>query len=95
MSKFALVSTVDTMGEKFPGHCVMVFDNKLDAVLHAIKILEQAGQVQHVEDENVYAMGEDHYEYPADALKAWQDSLTPTEFFHVMPVVEAVAHISG
>jgi hypothetical protein len=88
MSNFALVSTVDSMGEEFPSHCVMLFDTERDAILHAVKrIVACDPTTKYIEEEEVWTMGNDHWDEPNDFLEAWQDNLSPTEYFHIKPVV--------
>lgn len=87
MSKFALVSTVDSMGPEFPGHCVMLFENLRDAYQFATELVaKHDNSFQYIPDEALWLVGDEHYECPEDALAEWQSNLGPTEFFHVMPV---------
>ena len=90
--KFALVSTVDSMGSEFPGHCVITFDTERDAILYAAKTIVKFDKTTaYVESEENWLIGEeDHYDDPVDFLEAWQDGLDATEYFHVMPVREAL-----
>ena len=86
--KFALVSTVDSMGSEFPSHCVTLFETERQAVLYAVRrIVESDENASYNEDEEVWTMGEDHWENPDDFLGAWQFGLDVSEYFHVMPVV--------
>jgi hypothetical protein len=84
MSKFALVSTVDTMGEGFPHHCVMLFDTREEAVASAVKIIEKHDD--RVLENGYWYLGTEQYQSSEELLEAWQDGLTMMEFFHVMPV---------
>ncbi len=84
---FALVSTVDTGGPEFPGHCVMLFETETEAYLYAMKcIAEHDETVKYVEDEALWEVGDEHFDSAIDALFAWQDGLGITEYFHVMPI---------
>ena len=83
MSKFALVSTVDTMGEDFPGHCVMVFETEEEAVKFAVQVIRVA---EGIDGDSLVLDGDEH-ETPEEFLEAFQDTLDITEFFHVMPIV--------
>lgn len=94
VERFALVSTVDTMGEEFPGHCVMLFDTEREAIFHAVKcIVEHDDTVEYVEEEALWTMGEEHFDDAQDLLNAWQDGLDLTEFFHVLPVKGPVVRL--
>jgi hypothetical protein len=84
MSKFALVSTVDTMGECFPHHCVMLFDTREEAVEAAVRIIEKHDD--RVIVNGAWWLGTEQYETAEQLLEAWQDGLGLMEYFHVMPV---------
>jgi hypothetical protein len=90
MSNFALVSTVDTMGEEFPGYrnCVIVFDSEKDAILFAAKtIVKHDESTAHLESLGKWFIaGYNVFDDPEDFLDAWQTGLDSTEYFHVMPV---------
>lgn len=88
--KFALVSTVDSMGSEFPSHCVTLFETEREAIQYAVKcIVDLDESASYIEDEEVWTLGEDHFETPDDFLDAWQSSLDMCEYFHVKPVVAA------
>lgn len=90
MSKFALVSTVDSMGPDFPGHCVFLFDEKRDAYEFAMDLIcEHDESVEYIDDEMLWLVGDEHFDLAEDALTEWQSNLSPTEFFHVIPVEES------
>ncbi len=86
MSKYALVSTVDTIGDGFPCHCVMVFDTEEAAVNHAVSLIAEY-------DDSVslgmggWTMGGHTWTDAKEFLQSWQESLDLTEFFHVKPIV--------
>ena len=91
MSKFALMSTVDTMVPDFPSHCVMLFETEREAVQYAVAcIVLYDERTSYIPDEEVWTIGEDHFDSPDDFLDAWQSQLETTEYFHVKPVVEAL-----
>jgi hypothetical protein len=84
MAGFALVSTVDSMGPDFPGHCVMLFDTEEDAVKHAVQLIRVA---EETEGDSVLVLDGEKYETPEEFLDAFQRSLSYVEYFHVMPIV--------
>lgn len=87
MSKFALVSTVDTMGDGFPGHCVMLFETKEAAIQHAVDLILQHDKS--IEANECRWIGAEHWESAKKFLEDWQFmTLHPTEYFHVMPVAD-------
>lgn len=94
MTMFALVSTVDTLGEKFPSNCVMLFRTEGEAYDFAAELLVAHGK--HVTETEVgwqYSSGssvDDAMEYltAASLVIDWQDSLSSTEYFHVFPVAD-------
>lgn len=91
VTKFALVSTVDSMGKGFPSHCVILFENERDALLYACKVIvEHDKSVQWLEDECQWLIDDEHYEDPADLLDCWQGGLDACEYFHVKPVVSCL-----
>lgn len=84
MAGFALVSTVDSMGLDFPGHCVMLFETEEEAVKHAVQLIRVADESD--SDSSLVLDGEE-YETLEEFLEAFQNSLSHVEFFHVMPIV--------
>jgi len=90
--KFALVSTVDSMGEEFPGyvHCVIPFDSEEDAIFFAAKtIVKHDESTAHIESLGKWVIvDQEFFDEPADFLLAWQNGLDATEYFHVMPIQE-------
>lgn len=90
MSKFALVSTVDTMGPGFPCQEIFVFETKKEAVAFSVALItKHDSDVQWIEDECQWVYGDDHYEDPEDLLANWQEGLESVEFFHIFPVANA------
>jgi hypothetical protein len=84
MAGFALVSTVDSMGEDFPGHCVMLFETEEEAVKFAVQLILVA---EDTDSDGALVLDGEEYETPEDFLDAFQDTLGMTEYFHVMPIV--------
>jgi len=92
----ALVSTVDTMGEDFPSHCVMLFASEELAALYAVscivkhdpsvRCLEDQGLWQFKEDEDGEGYEDLYYDNPIEVLERWQDRLESTEYFHIKPI---------
>ena len=86
MSNFALVSTVDTIGDGFPSHCVMVFETEEAAIIYAVVLIAEY-------DDSVslgmggWSIGTETWTDAKKFLEAWQDNLGPTEYFHVKPIV--------
>ncbi len=89
MSKFALVSTVDTIGDGFPCHCVMVFDTEEAAVNHAVGLIAEYDDSVSL-GKGGWSMGDKTWDDPKEFLEAWQEGLDLTEFFHVKPIVPVV-----
>lgn len=95
MTIFALVSTVDTLGEKFP-RGVMLFRTEGEAYQFAAELLvanvtnirktEKGWSIRwHVgiDDEKT-----EEYFTATAMVSEWQDTLSPTEYFHVMKVCD-------
>lgn len=86
--QFALVSTVDTLGD-FDSHCVMLFDTREAAVLHACKlIVDNCSEADHEfdSDGDTWWLDDEGYGCPNEFLEAYQRHLSPTEYFHIKPV---------
>ena len=92
MSKFALVSTVDTLGEDFPCYCVMIFTTEQQAIEHAISLLEKYDERVVVND--YWYIGTEQYSSAEEFLDGWQCGLNKTEYFHIMPIVEGSQVVS-
>lgn len=88
MSNFALVSTVDTIGDGFPCHCVMLFETEEAAIKHAVDLIAEYDDSVSV-GKCGWSIGKVHWDDPRDFLEAWQNYLDATEYFHVMPIVPA------
>lgn len=89
--KAALVSTVDTItAAAFTDHFVMVFENAEHAVSEAIHILLCVGLIQQDENTTQFKLDGEWFESEEEVLEAFQDSLGPTEFFHVKSIIPAV-----
>ena len=86
-AKFALISTVDSMGPDFPSHCVMLFDTVEEAMKAAVEII-----VLHDSDvvfsDGGWWMGGEFYRTVDAILDEWQMGLDSTEYFHLFPVQE-------
>ncbi len=85
MSNFALVSTVDTIGDGFPSHCVMLFETEDAAIRHAVDLIVEYDDSVDVNEG--WSIGTEKWTDPKEFLKAWQDNLGPTEYLHVKPIV--------
>ena len=90
MSNFALVSTVDTMGDGFPCHCVMLFETEDAAIQHAVDLIAEHDASVDVNDG--WSIGTEKWTDPKEFLEAWQDNLGPTEYLHVKPVLQVKAN---
>lgn len=84
VSKFALVSTVDSMGVEFPCHCVMLFETEEEAVSAAVAILVKHGEATVAV--GGWIMGGETYDDAEELLESWQEGLDISEYFHVLPV---------
>lgn len=85
MSKFALISTVDTIGDGFPSHCVMLFESEEEAVKHAVDLIVEYDDSVDVNEG--WSIGTEHWDDAKEFLNDWQENLSITEYFHVKPVV--------
>jgi hypothetical protein len=89
--KWALVSTVDSMGEDFPGFCVMLFETEAEALFAAVALILKHDPNTSVDyDTGEYIVGNETVSSPGLFLETWQDGLDMTEYFHVMPVNQPV-----
>lgn len=93
MSMFALVSTIDTLGEKFPSHCVMLFRTEGEAYAFAADLLvTHDPQVE--KTEKGWSINDPDYDTPveyysaASLVSGWQDELPDVQYFHVFPVAD-------
>ncbi len=93
MSMFALVSTIDTLGEKFPSHCVMLFRTEGEAYAFAADLLvTHDPQVE--KTEKGWSIDDPDYDTPveyysaASLVSGWQDDLPDVQYFHVFPVAD-------
>ena len=89
MSNFALVSTVDTIGDGFPCHCVMLFETEEAAIRHAVDLIVEYDDSVDVNDG--WSIGTEKWTDPKEFLEAWQDNLGLTEYLHVKPVLPVKA----
>lgn len=90
-NSFALVSTVDSMPEGFPSHCVIIFSTEQEAVKYAVDCIAKHDQsVEYYVEDNLWTTGHDTWNDAQEFLEAWQEALDITEYFHVKPVEEAV-----
>ena len=90
--RFALVSTVDFVDDRFPSDCVMLFDSEREAIEYAVSLIVRNDDLASLdESENVWRFGEDPPDVFVDAwdlLQHWQQGLDAHEYFHVMAVVD-------
>lgn len=90
-NQFALVSTVDSMPEGFPSHCVILFGTEQEAVKYAADCIAKHDQsVEYYVEDNCWMMGYETWNNAQEFLETWQEALDTTEYFHVMPVEDAV-----
>lgn len=83
----ALVSTVDSMPDEFPSHCVIVFESARKAVTFAVEqIVKHDPRVDYVGDEKWCFDGE-VFGDPFKLLSRWQETvLDGVEYFHLKTV---------
>lgn len=83
---YAVINTVDSYdpehGQAFPERGVYLFDNDLDAEAWAASVANH-----HCDFECQMS--------DADTIECFQDTLTPTEYFHVVRVVDMRAAKQG
>lgn len=88
MSKFALVSTFDSI-ENMPHHFVVLFDTEDQAEAYALQlILKYTNDMEYDAENGVWKYDDDEYELAHQALEAWQFDLGNLEYFHVFPVLD-------
>ena len=90
MSNFALISTVDTIGDGFPCHCVMLFETEEAAIQHAVDLIAEYDDSVSL-GKGGWSIDEETWSDPKEFLEAWQDNLGPTEYLHVKPVLPVKA----
>ena len=95
--KYALVSTVDTLGPDFPSHCVIIFPTREEALKYAAEILVryEHTDVTYDEEKGVWSIEDVDYEDVEDLINEWQLELDSTEYFHIMPIASEDAFIGG
>lgn len=86
MSQFALVSTVDSIGDGFPSHCVFLFDSEKEAIEYAVELIVQYDDAVGTPPSGGWTIDGEHYDNASDFLDEWQSKLDSVEYFHVKPV---------